>query len=274
MSDDRHPVPEELHVLAGEYVLGVLDVAEMRAVRRRAMADPAFAAVITAWEQKLAPMANAVPPLPPPEALWARIEEATAPVALEPEDEPLRSRPVAPAAVGPHVEPPLVPRLRAAAARAAPRARLWPWQFTTFAAMAVAAGVVAVAVLPTLGSRLGIPPGLIGGPPAQVAALLPPDSQTAGFLAEAQPNGTVMLTALSTVTVPSGHDLELWMLPPGGTAPSALGVLPAAGRRLTLPQMPRAGTQLMISIEPPGGSPTGAPTGPVVFAGSLGHASL
>jgi anti-sigma-K factor RskA len=31
----------------------------------------------------------------------------------------------------------------------------------------------------------------------------------------------------------------------------------------------RATSALAVSVEPPGGSPTGAPTGPVVFAGRL-----
>jgi len=273
MSDPSQAVPEELQVLAGEYVLGVLDGAEMRAVRRRAMTDPAFAAAIAGWEEKLAPMANAVPPLPPPDALWARIEEAIAPLAVAPEDEPIpmRSRAVAVVAAEPEEERPLVGRLRAATAQAAPRPRLWPWQLTSFASLALAAGVVAIVYL---GPRYGLMPWTLRAPAIQVATLMPPDSHTAGFLAEAQPNGTVVLTALAPVEVPSGHDLELWILPPGAATPAPLGVLPAQGRRLTLPKMPPAGTQLMVSVEPPGGSTTGAPTGPVVFAGSLGQLSL
>jgi anti-sigma-K factor RskA len=268
MSDPAQ-VPEELQVLAGEYVLGVLDAAEMRAVRRRALADPAFAAVIAGWEQKLAPMAGVLPPLPPPDALWTRIEEAIAPLPLDAADDPLPARALP--RVAPAAERPLVPRLRATAERAVPRPRLWPWQVISVASLAIAAGIAALVVL---GPRYGVNLAFLGGAPVQVAALMPPDSHAPGFLVEARPNGTVVLTAMSTVEVPSGHDLELWILPPGGTAPAPLGVLPAAGRTLTLPHMPAAGTQLMISVEPPGGSTTGAPTGPVVYAGSLAQLTL
>ena len=63
--------------------------------------------------------------------------------------------------------------------------------------------------------------------------------------------------------------LELWMQPPNASAPKSLGTLPPAGRETILPVLPVAGTALSISLEPLGGSPTGAPTGRVVYAGAL-----
>jgi anti-sigma-K factor RskA len=73
---------------------------------------------------------------------------------------------------------------------------------------------------------------------------------------------------------PAGHDYELWALPKGGN-PVSLGVLPAAGtstRVLTMIQKAAlaSSSQLAVSIEPPGGSPTGQPTGEVVFMAPLG----
>ena len=41
--------------LAAEYVLGVLDGAERRAVERRAATDAAFAREIDAWAERLGP---------------------------------------------------------------------------------------------------------------------------------------------------------------------------------------------------------------------------
>ncbi len=71
----------------------------------------------------------------------------------------------------------------------------------------------------------------------------------------------------TSVPVPSGHDLELWALPEGASRPRSLGVLPAKGRVVTASL--QAGTQLMVSLEPRGGSPTGQPTGPVLYGGRL-----
>jgi len=75
------------------------------------------------------------------------------------------------------------------------------------------------------------------------------------------------------VRQPSARDYELWALPTGGAAVS-LGVIPVRGetsRVLTDAQrraLARA-TQVAVSIEPVGGSPTGQTTGPVVFVAPL-----
>jgi anti-sigma-K factor RskA len=72
---------------------------------------------------------------------------------------------------------------------------------------------------------------------------------------------------------PAGHDYELWALPKGGN-PVSLGVLPAEGtsnRALTAIQKAALArsSQVAVSIEPLGGSPTGQPTGDVVFVAPL-----
>jgi anti-sigma-K factor RskA len=72
---------------------------------------------------------------------------------------------------------------------------------------------------------------------------------------------------------PAGHDYELWALPKGGN-PVSLGVLPAEGtstRVLTTMQKAAlaSSSQLAVSIEPEGGSPTGQPTGEVLFTAPL-----
>lgn len=233
-------IPEELQVLAGEYVLGALDAAEMRAVRRQAEADARLAAAIKGWEERLAPLAAVVPAVGPPPALWSRIEAAVAP-------EPAALHAPAQRLVPP-ARPPRPP---------APRRRVWPWQLATAGALALAAGLAAVIVLQPR------PPGPL------LAALTPANTPTPGFLAEAQPDGRLVLSALTPVPVPPGRDLELWILPRGGTQPASLGVLPAAGRQIVLPAAPAPGTQLMVSLEPQGGSTTGAPTGPVLYAGTI-----
>ena len=56
-------------------------------------------------------------------------------------------------------------------------------------------------------------------------------------------------------------------MPPGATKPASLGVIPAEGK--VVPPGIKAGTMLLVSLEPKGGSPTGQPTGPVLYAGKL-----
>jgi anti-sigma-K factor RskA len=72
---------------------------------------------------------------------------------------------------------------------------------------------------------------------------------------------------------PAGSDYELWALPKGA-APVSLGVLPAAGastRTLTVMQKQALARsiQVAVSIEPLGGSPTGQPTGTVLYIALL-----
>lgn len=72
---------------------------------------------------------------------------------------------------------------------------------------------------------------------------------------------------------PAGRDYELWALPKGGS-PVSLGVLPAAGatsRSLTTVQKQALAnsSQVAVSIEPRGGSPTGQPTGDVIYVAPL-----
>lgn len=71
----------------------------------------------------------------------------------------------------------------------------------------------------------------------------------------------------------AGRDYELWIIPEGG-APQSLGVVRADQRdeRAIPPEISplvAAGVTLAISLEPTGGSKTHAPTGPVLFTGTL-----
>ncbi len=224
--------------LAGEFVLGVLTAEEMRAVRVRSRSDAALAAAIAAWETRLSPLAEAVPPQPPPPALWSRLEQAVAALPMEADAAP-------------------IPVSRSVAPRIVPPRRVWPWQVATGVAAALAAGFAALAFLP---------------PPSgeqRVAALGPVGAPPAAFLADARADGSVALTALAPADVPQGRDLELWILPPGAQKVAPLGVLPAAGRKVSLSGLPATGTQLLVSLEPRGGSPTGQPTGAVLYSGTL-----
>lgn len=67
-----------------------------------------------------------------------------------------------------------------------------------------------------------------------------------------------------------GHSMELWLLE-GQAPPHSMGVL-SPGSRASFSGVaidPKSETVFAISIEPLGGSPTGAPTGPVVYSGRL-----
>ena len=74
---------------------------------------------------------------------------------------------------------------------------------------------------------------------------------------------------LQKVSLTSDQSLELWALKKDGP-PASLGVI-AADKLTALHQktLPPDTKGLAVSLEPLGGSPTGAPTGPVLFVGEL-----
>ncbi len=127
------------------------------------------------------------------------------------------------------------------------------WQASTAAALALAAGLAAFVIL--------------RGPAPPVVAVLAPTGSPVLLALEGPGSALTVRPAGPLATVPNNRDLELWALPEGATRPRPLGVLPAAGLRLEagLP----AGTQILVSLEPKGGSPSGLPTGPVLYAGRL-----
>ena len=213
-------------LLAAEYALGSLDLAEMREAEAQAARDPVFAAEIVTWQDRLSALGQLVPAVRPPPALWARL-------AL---------------AIG--VEPPR--RIRSGSG---------VWKLTTGLSLAIAAGLALFAFLPRPANPVV--------EPARFAAALAPLASPARFLAETRPDGSIAVTNLGGAPAAAGRDYELWAVPQGATAPIPLGVLPAGQTTISPAQRASAEEQLLVSDEPAGGSPTGAPTGAVLFGGRL-----
>ena len=274
----------DLDLLAAEYVLGTLDGDEAAEAARLLATDTAFAAAVRGWEQRLAPLAAVVPPVPPPPGLWDRIAASTTAPTATPA--PALTEAITATASAASAST-MSASITSAASRSATtvgsattamsaetspaaamtrpttavvvplalRRRLRIWQASTAAALAIAASLAAFIVLRS-------------PPPLDVAVLTPRPGEGAVLLATAEPNGALSVRPDGTIAVPNDRDLELWALAAGETRPRSLGVLPAAGGRLVVASL-APGTQLMVSLEPRGGSPTGQPTGPVLYAGQL-----
>ena len=78
---------------------------------------------------------------------------------------------------------------------------------------------------------------------------------------------------LTLAAVDPGRSLELWAIPADGK-PISLGVIPAGGKgKVEMNEAQKAligkPIALAVSLEPKGGSPTGQPTGPVLYQGAL-----
>ena len=145
----------------------------------------------------------------------------------------------------------------APAARPASSLRVRFWQ--TFAALATVAAVVLGTRTPTL-------------PPTEAPMIVVlhatkgSETLVAGLSPDRQ---QLTIQPLQKVALTSDQSLELWALKKDGP-PASLGVIAAdkltALNKKTLPKDTKG---LAVSLEPLGGSPTGAPTGPVLFVGDL-----
>jgi anti-sigma-K factor RskA len=140
----------------------------------------------------------------------------------------------------------------------APRRR-WanPWRFGSFLGAAVAAGLAAFILLRP-------------APAPQFMTVLLTDREAPAWLVQAD-GAEIRLASLNTRPPPPDRALELWALPRGATAPTSLGLIPADGRITVRPTTirPSPGMLIEITLEPPGGSPIGRPTGPIQFIGRL-----
>ncbi|MGH8680163.1 MAG: anti-sigma factor domain-containing protein, partial [Burkholderiales bacterium] len=94
--------------------------------------------------------------------------------------------------------------------------------------------------------------------------------QVAGWIVEAEAGGKVRLVPLAATPVPPQKALEFWTKPQRAAAPTSLGLVP--GDRVTeiaAARLPALEPEQLfeLTLEPETGSPTGRPTGPVLFVG-------
>lgn len=244
---------------AAELALGLLDGAEHDAARRRAAADPVFAAEVQRWRERLAPMLDEIGEADVPPALWSRIAGALGG----------RAAPAAPAAL-------------AAASndnQAATEQRLAFYRRWSVGATAVAAALGLFLVLeprPEAVPPMPVTPVAPAQPVAEapmVAAMAAKDSD-AKLVATWEPNArSLTVAAAGDIANDGKHSHELWFIVTGAK-PKSLGVMPTNGRMhaqlaAEIAEALREGTVIAVSVEPVGGSPTGQPTGPVIAAGPL-----
>jgi len=217
------------NLLAGEYVLGLLQGAARRRFERLLMESNSLRAEVSAWENRFAALGLALPSVPPPDYLWWRILGG-----LRREARPGRSTS----------------------------------GNTFWRAWAVAATLVLAVVLVTQ--------HYVPAPeqkPAAVAMVSDAKGQPLWLISVHPEDKRIDMKAVVPNPPPAGKSYELWMLPQEGN-PVPMGLMNDTGTKsehVTAEQLARLAEAkgLAISVEPPGGSPTGLPTGPVVYIAAL-----
>lgn len=231
---------------AAEYALGVLTADERAAAERQMRSDPGFADQVAAWDERLSPLIEAVPPVTPPRVVWMRIAA----------------------------------QLGILKTPSAPEAGFWGniavWRAGTAAFATAAAAAAAVLVLNPGASKPVTPePTTQTQPVVQTMAvgmLKSDENGPVSFVVTLDRQNQKLIIA-PIAGAPVGHSFEMWMLP-DGSPPVSMGSMDGAevvvidAARL----LGASGDQipsLAVSVEPKGGSPTGLPTGPVVASGAL-----
>ena len=244
MQAPDEPAMADPDMMAAELALGLLDGDARAAALRRLIHEPAFAAEIERWQAWLAALFADWPAVAAPAGVAARIEAS-------------------------------LDRLQGGAVAANDNADGGNRRWRVLALVASVAACLLLAVTAMLALRPAPEPVRVAvpvaGPAPLIAAMAPTGKGTPVAAAYDAASGTVRIAGV--VDVPAGRSAELWAIR-GTDAPRSLGVMADATRaELTVPAALRrviaADTVLAISIEPAGGSPSGAPTGPVVAAGKL-----
>jgi anti-sigma-K factor RskA len=222
--------PELADRLAAEYVLGTLAGPARRRFEALQGAHPHLRQAVALWQARLAPLATSVAEVAPPERVWQGIEGRLF-------------------AAAPAVQPGLWQRLSL-------------WRGISGVATAVAVAMFMVA-------------SQTPAPQAPIIVVLGANPETAqvlnaSFVASVSADGrALVLRPLNELSLSPGRALELWAVPAQG-APRSLGLVrPTGATTLLRAQLLRDTDAFAVSVEPAGGSPTGAPTGPIVSVGKL-----
>ncbi len=220
--------------LAAEFALGALDRENMLKAEQRYDSDQLFRSEVDGWHNQLSPMLDEVTSVAPKAKVWDAIAHRTGAVARN------------------------------------QKSGLWGnlsfWRgLSIFSSGLAIASIAALFYLPGSGF-------LAPKTSSPLVATLNAKGNAPTLLASYSPDDNVLILRTKLPELEQARVAELWLIPSDGV-PRSLGLLDKASMQFNLSDdasslMSDGGT-LAISLEPEGGSPTGAPTGPVIASGKL-----
>ena len=245
--------PEDIDLLAAEYVLGTLDAAERAGVASRLGLEGALARAVEEWQDRLSPLDDAVPGIAPPPAIYdGLVTRLFGTAGRTGADVASTGRATATAK---------------ATSTTVPLRRLRRWQAAT-----AGFGLLAASLLAWAGVReVGIP-----AERSRLVAVLQRDAGSPAMVVDVDLAARRLTVRPVGAPSPAGHAYELWIVDPGAGTPRSLGVVPPLSEtRASLNGIdPAVITEATyaVTVEPAGGSPTGLPTTAPILTGKLGAA--
>ncbi len=220
---------ERLEQLAAEYVLGTLHGSARRRFDKLMMESYQVRDAVWQWEQQLNPLVDSLPETVPPKKIWKQIEQRIDPAPT-------------------------------------PSNALFWWRGWAALSSAI------VLVMAVLFSQVPFTTTTTTTTQPDRVAMFNDEQATPLWLVTSDSrNGKLMVKAINPQAVAVDNKaFELWMLPKQGQ-PTSLGILPVSHTRSETVLSPKLlevlqnSEGLAISLEPVGGSPTGQPTGPIMY---------
>ena len=233
----RYDNPQLVQRLASEYVLGTLTGRARRRFESWMRQSYHVRSAVWHWERQLSPLAESATSVQPRPRVWDQVQERT---GAKTEREITR-----------------VPWFE----------RLGLWR--GFSLVATAAALVLAVILVRTPTEVA--------PQAQqyIAVVNGPQAQPLWLVSVDASQGRLAIKSINATAPAATNSYELWILPAGGAAPRSLGLLPtgtgSVDTELPVELRPLLASAqgLAVSLEPAGGSPTGAPTGPVVYQATI-----
>ena len=236
----KYTNPQLREALAAEYALGTLQGSARRRFERSLKDDPQLRQLVAVWQERLAPLDALAEPVQPPARVWRSIRE----------------------------------RIEIGSGRRGASGARGFWASLGFWRGATIVSTVAAVVLAV--SLALIQP--IQPPMEKMVVVMSDDksapAMTISWPPQQQGSGKLRIRLLQHAIMPPGTSWELWMLPGGDQKPVSLGLINTdQTQELAIPShlAPAMDSAwgLAMSVEPAGGSPTGLPTGPVIYKGQL-----
>lgn len=280
-------ISQDQMVLAAEYVLGTLDVVELDEAQHLIDTNPEFAAAVRDWERRLGELNVMVGSVEPPadtfDKIKARIGRTDQPAMTLPHRPGDASQldmrlagPDAPDAV------PVQPRNDVVALSRMRSARRVSSVFALMAAAACALFVTSLIRPDLLPQQLRPKPQVVEvvrtvekpvDRPNRFVAVLQRDSVSPAFILTVDIEARTMTVRRVAAEAQPDKSYELWLVSSRFAAPRSLGLVGddefTSAQLATFEPSTISDAVYAISLEPTGGSPTGQPTGPVLWTGKL-----
>lgn len=218
-------------ILSTEYILGTLKGAARRRFEQLLTQRADLAHTFHWWESRIHLLADTVPASQPPKKVWQNIESRVFGTSKANNSS-------------------------------------W-WKSLAFLSTAMAASLATFLIIQS-------PKPLEHAAPTAVALLATEKAEAGWFLNETKHSPSdveIKVRALTSLQIKPDNAFELWLVPADKSKPISLGLLPQQGVsvfKLPVELIPQMATGLLaVSLEPVGGSPTGQPTGAVLYQGRM-----